>query len=180
MFRDASKHAWTNFFAAVEGEHLIAPSFARQNAVRAGLALLSPSQAIERAQHPDPLWPQSSLSSSEHLTRRRWERLSIVNPIGDDPKRQRDRAPSRLRLSRAISQNAGKRRNLGDPSPVLFAVDFDLEHTNLRMRAVAPVNPVTKQCAVSTSAATIRGSLETAHSVPAPPRVSHSGALASS
>ena len=47
VFGNACQHAWTEFFTFVEGEHKVGPTFARQGAMRAGLALHLPAQLEE-------------------------------------------------------------------------------------------------------------------------------------
>jgi hypothetical protein len=128
VLRDAREHAWANLLAVVKRKNLVAPTLARQNAVRARLTLGSPSEAIERPQHCAPLLPPSRLSSGKQFSRFLRKRLAVVNSIRDNAQRQRSDVGSRLCLGLAIRENAGKSRNLGNPSPILFALEFDLEH----------------------------------------------------
>ena len=50
MFCDARQHSWADFLAFVEGEHVIGPTLAFEDAMRAYLPLEPPADAMERAQ----------------------------------------------------------------------------------------------------------------------------------
>ena len=65
--------------------------------------------------------PPSRLSSGKQFSRFLRKRLAVVNSIRDDAQRQRSDTGSRLCLGLAIRENAGKSRNLGNPSPIVRA-----------------------------------------------------------
>ena len=50
-FAMRARHMRTDFFAVVKGKNVIVPTLTRQNAMRAGLPLEGPPDAVERTQH---------------------------------------------------------------------------------------------------------------------------------
>ena len=69
-------------------------------------------------------------SRSEQITRFVGKRFAIIYSIGDNAQRQGYGMGSCFGLGVPIGENAGERRDFGDPTPIGFALEFNLEHSD--------------------------------------------------
>ena len=69
-------------------------------------------------------------SRSEQITRFVGKRFAIIYSIGDNAQRQGYGMGSCFGLGVPIGENAGERWDFGDPTPIVFALEFNLEHSD--------------------------------------------------
>jgi hypothetical protein len=101
------------------------------------------------------LWPPSKRSRSEQIARFVGKRFAIIYSIGDNAQRQGYGMGSRFGLGVPIGENARKRWDFGDPTPIVFALEFNLEHADPSVAVAALCATANGECTVSLLTATI-------------------------
>ncbi len=140
MLCDAREHSRADFLAFVEGEHVVGPALTLEDSMRACLSLERPADAMERAQEASWFRRPPRAQAAKRLRASSGSGSPLSNSIGHHAERQRDGARFRLGLGIPIGENARQRGRLGDPAPVLFALDFNFQHAMLGPLAAILVN----------------------------------------